>query len=65
MAWTDCPECNGEGIVERETYHRDMISARDETCGNCGGSGEIQVEEADLIEDDGFITIYESGKAKQ
>ena len=43
--WIDCPECNGEGTVEQETYHRDMISARDVTCPRCGGYGEIQTEE--------------------
>lgn len=62
--WVDCPECSGTGIVEEETYHRDMISAKDVPCKNCGGSGEICVEPEDLIEDDGFITVYESGVSK-
>lgn len=45
--WTDCPECEGEGTVEVETYHRDMISAKDVTCDNCGGSGEVLIDEED------------------
>lgn len=61
--WATCPECEGEGTVEQETYHRDMISAKDVQCSNCGGCGEVQIEdEDDLIEDDGFITVYESGR---
>ena len=61
--WIPCPECDGYGIVERETYHRDMISAKDVPCENCGGSGEVAInDEDDLLEDDGFITVYESGR---
>jgi len=48
--WDTCPECGGTGTVEKETYHSDMISAKDVDCPNCGGCGEIQIEEED--EDD-------------
>lgn len=48
--WDTCPECEGTGTVEQETYHSDMISAKDVDCQNCGGCGEIQIEEDD--EDD-------------
>lgn len=63
IRWVPCPECNGSGVVEEETYHRDMISAKDVECRNCGGCGEVQIEsDDDLLEDDGFITVYESGR---
>lgn len=51
--WKDCPECDGEGTVERETYHRDMISAKDVPCENCGGCGEVLIEDdEDMIGDE-------------
>ena len=51
--WKRCPECDGEGTVERETYHRDMISVNDVPCDNCGGSGEVLIEaDKDLIDED-------------
>ena len=64
--WRPCPECDGAGIVERETYDRYGISAKDVTCYNCSGSGEVAIDwEDDLLEDDGFVTVCESGRDKK
>ena len=44
----NCPECSGEGTVEREvwvaqsaTWHGDF-SCEIETCDNCNGDGKIE-----------------------
>lgn len=37
--WVDCPECDGWGT--EECYECDG-SGKDESCGECGGSGEIE-----------------------
>ena len=44
----DCPECDGEGTVEREvwvrqssTWHGDFED-RTEDCDNCNGAGTIE-----------------------
>jgi len=51
-AWHKCPECDGDGIVDQETYDRYGISAKAVTCDNCWGSGEIEVELDDLLEEE-------------
>lgn len=54
-----CPECRGSGTAtyERACYasfstpYGDYEEYEDD-CENCGGSGEIEVEEEDFDEDD-------------
>ncbi len=48
-----CPECDGEGEVERDvwvrqssTWHGDFDSVM-EDCDNCGGVGQIEALEED------------------
>jgi DnaJ-class molecular chaperone len=62
-----CPECKGEGEVEYDhwslrSFQKDVgeFVSKIEICATCEGSG--QVEE---IEDDGFITVYNSDWIKK
>jgi|TARA_B110000858_G_scaffold84361_1_gene97579 hypothetical protein len=67
-----CPDCDGDGEVEVETYRpqsfsRDIgeIDSHMETCENCNGDGEIEDEDADLDEADvGEGNAYTGALAK-
>jgi DnaJ-class molecular chaperone len=62
-----CPECKGEGEVEYDhwslrSFQKDVgeFVSKIEICATCEGSGQV-----DEIEDDGFITVYNSDWIKK
>lgn len=74
---TKCPDCDGDGEVEVETYRpqsfsRDIgeIDSRMETCETCNGDGEVededydwdQMEEADVEEGNKFSLELKKAK---
>lgn len=57
VKYRDCPECCGDGLVEVEyerpqSFGRDVgyIESRLESCYNCAGSGEIEMDELDWLD---------------
>jgi hypothetical protein len=76
MTTKPCPECNGQGQREFERVHRASasnpygdIESYFADCDNCEGSGEIEVEEEDMIDmcdrDEYGDWLYERAKDRR
>lgn len=52
--WIDCPECDGKGYTERETFVTQSLNndygfpdTETEECNNCAGTGQVEPMEED------------------